>query len=48
MRDIIVDLASGVKLGRDRVDSLSIKLPKGSPAILVNSLRYKDLFRTSC
>jgi hypothetical protein len=44
-RDIIVDLASGVKLGPIEFDSLSIKLPKGSPAILINSLRYKDLLQ---
>jgi hypothetical protein len=44
-RDIIVDIASGVKLGPMQFDSFSIKLPKGSPAILINSLRYKDLLQ---
>jgi hypothetical protein len=42
-RDIIVDLVSNVKLGPIEIESLSLKVPKDSPAILINSLRYKDL-----
>lgn len=42
--DIIVDVAPKVTiLGRE--SGLSIKLPKGSPAVMVNSLRYKDLIQ---
>ena len=44
-RDVIVDIASGVKLGPIQFDTFSIRLPKGSPAILINSLRYKDLLQ---
>lgn len=44
-RDIIVDIASGVRLRDIQFNSFSIKLPKGSPAILINSLRYKDLLQ---
>jgi hypothetical protein len=42
--DIIVDIAPNVKIG-DIEGGLSIKLPKGSPAILLNSLRVKDLIQ---
>jgi hypothetical protein len=42
--DIIVDIAPQVSIGRLEL-GLSVKLPKGSPAILINSLRYKDLIQ---
>ncbi len=44
-RDVIVDLASNLKLGPFQLNTFSIRLPKGSPAVLVNSLRYKDLLQ---
>jgi hypothetical protein len=44
-RDIIVDVVSNVKVGPIEIDSLSLKLPKGSPAVMINSLRYKDLIQ---
>jgi mono/diheme cytochrome c family protein len=44
-RDIIVDLASRLKLGPLEIDGFSIRLPQGSPAVLINSLRYKDLLQ---
>ncbi len=41
-RDIVVDVAPRVSLlGRDF--GLSVRVPKGFPAVAVNSLRYKDL-----
>src|SRR5205807_2404404 len=43
--DIIIDIVSSVKLGPINIDSFSLKLPKGSPAVLINSLRYKDLLQ---
>ena len=43
--DIIVDIASNVKLGPIEINSLSLKLPKGSPAVMLNSLRYKDMIQ---
>src|SRR5262249_52429076 len=42
--DIIVDIAPDVTIGNFE-GGLSIKLPKGSPAILLNSLRIKDLLQ---
>jgi hypothetical protein len=42
--DIIVDIAPNFKLG-DFEGGLSLKLPKGSPAILLNSLRIKDIIQ---
>jgi len=44
-KDIIIDIVSNVKLGPIDIDSFSVKLPQGSPAILINSLRYKDLLQ---
>jgi hypothetical protein len=41
-RDIIFDVAPNMKIG-DIATGLSIVVPKGIPAVLVNSLRYKDL-----
>jgi len=42
--DIIVDIAPNFKI-RDFEGGLSLKLPKGSPAILLNSLRIKDIIQ---
>jgi hypothetical protein len=42
--DIIVDIAPKIVLGNLQT-GLSVKLPKGSPAILLNSLRFKDLLQ---
>jgi hypothetical protein len=42
--DIIVDIAPDVKIGGFE-GGLSIKLPKGAPAILLNSLRIKDILQ---
>src|ERR1043166_6254034 len=42
--DIIVDVAPKIVLGNLQT-GLSVKLPKGSPAILLNSLRFKDLLQ---
>jgi hypothetical protein len=44
-RDIVVDIASKVKLGPVEFSPFSVVLPKGSPVILINSLRYKDLIQ---
>jgi hypothetical protein len=44
-QDIIVDIVSKVKLGKIDIDSLSLKLPTGSPAVMINSLRYKDMIQ---
>jgi hypothetical protein len=43
--DVIIDIASGLKLGSVQFPTFSLKLPKGSPAILINSLRYKDMLQ---
>jgi hypothetical protein len=43
-QDIIVDIAPRVKIG-DFEGGLSLKLPKGHPAVLLNSLRIKDLIQ---
>jgi hypothetical protein len=42
--DIIVDVAPQVKFG-DLETGLSLRLPKDTPAQLLNSLRYKDLIQ---
>jgi hypothetical protein len=42
--DIIVDIAPNLKIGEFE-GGLSIKLPKGYPAVLINSLRFKDLLQ---
>ena len=44
-RDIIVDIALEGEARAIQFDTVSLKLPKGSPAILINSLRYKDLMQ---
>jgi hypothetical protein len=41
-RDIIVDVAPEITIG-DLTIGLSIRLKKGKPAVMMNSLRYKDL-----
>ena len=43
-RDIIFDVAPNIKIG-DITTGLSITIPKGVPAVLINSLRYKDLIQ---
>jgi mono/diheme cytochrome c family protein len=43
-RDIVFDVAPNMKIG-DITTGLSIVVPKGFPAALVNSLRYKDLIQ---
>ncbi len=43
-RDIAFDVAPNVKIG-DVMTGLSIVVPKGVPAVLINSLRYKDLIQ---
>lgn len=43
-QDIIIDVAPAVKIG-DAEIGFSIVVPKGSPAVLANSLRYKDLIQ---
>jgi RNAse (barnase) inhibitor barstar len=40
--EIVFDVAPDVKIG-DLTTGLSIVVPKGVPAVLINSLRYKDL-----
>ncbi len=40
--DIIADIAPEIKLGGLET-GLSLKVPKGFPAVAINSLRYKDL-----
>ncbi len=40
--DIVVDIAPDFKVGNIE-GGLSIVLPKGKPAVLINSLRYKDM-----
>ncbi len=42
--DIVFDVAPDIKLG-DITTGLSLVVPKGFPALLVNSLRYKDLIQ---
>jgi hypothetical protein len=42
--DIIADVAPKIIIGNLQT-GLSVKLPKGSPAILLNSLRFKDLLQ---
>ena len=42
--DIVVDIAPDFKLG-DIQGGFSIVLPKGKPAVLINSLRYKDMLQ---
>ncbi len=43
-RDLIIDVAPDIKIG-DRELGLSITIPRGFPAVSVNSLRYKDLIQ---
>jgi hypothetical protein len=43
-RDIVFDVAPNMKIG-DITTGLSVVVPKGFPAVLVNSLRYKDLIQ---
>jgi hypothetical protein len=43
-QDIIIDVAPEVKIG-DIETGFSLRLPKGSPAVALNSLRYKDMIQ---
>ena len=43
-QDVIVDVAPKLKIG-DLETGLSLRVPKGSPAVMLNSLRYKDLLQ---
>lgn len=42
--DIIVDVAPDIAIGDIRT-GLSLRIPKGFPAVMLNSLRYKDLIQ---
>ncbi len=42
--EIIIDVAPQVKIG-DLETGLSLRVPKDFPAVLINSLRYKDLLQ---
>ena len=42
--DIVLDVAPEVKIG-DIETGLSLRVPKGYPAVALNSLRYKDLIQ---
>lgn len=43
-RDIKIDVAPKVTIG-DLTTGLTLKIPKGFPALAINSLRYKDLLQ---
>ena len=43
-REIIIDVAPEVKIG-DLETGLSLKIPKGFPVPMLNSLRYKDMLQ---
>ena len=43
-QDVIVDVAPKVKIG-DLETGLSLRVPKGFPAVMLNSLRYQDLLQ---
>jgi hypothetical protein len=43
-QDIVIDVAPDFKLGGVE-GGLAIVLPKGKPAVLINSLRYKDMLQ---
>jgi hypothetical protein len=43
-RDVIVDVAPKVQIG-DLETGLSLRIPKGFPAVMLNSLRYQDLLQ---
>jgi hypothetical protein len=43
-RDVIVDVAPEVKIGSLET-GLSLRIPKGFPAVMLNSLRYQDLLQ---
>jgi hypothetical protein len=40
--DIVVDVAPKIKIGNNET-GLSLRIPKGRPVVLLNSLRFKDL-----
>jgi mono/diheme cytochrome c family protein len=42
--DIVVTVAPSLKIGNGE-SGLSLRIPKGYPAVLLNSLRYKDLIQ---
>ena len=43
-RDVIVDVAPKLEIG-DLETGLSLRVPKGFPAVMLNSLRYQDLLQ---
>lgn len=43
-RDIVIDVASEVKIG-DLDIGLALRVPKGYPAVALNSLRFKDMIQ---
>ena len=43
-QDVIVDVAPKVKIV-DLETGLSLRVPKGFPAVMLNSLRYQDLMQ---
>lgn len=43
--DIIVDVAAELKIHGFKIGGLSLRIPKGFPAVMLNSLRYKDLIQ---
>ena len=43
-QDVVVDVAPKVKIG-DLETGLSLRVPKGFPAVMLNSLRYQDLLQ---
>jgi hypothetical protein len=43
-REVIVDVAPQVKIG-DLETGLSLRIPEGFPAVMLNSLRYQDLLQ---
>ncbi len=43
-REVIIDVAPEIKIG-DLETGLSLKIPKGFPVMMLNSLRYKDMLQ---
>jgi hypothetical protein len=43
-REVVVDVAPKVKIG-DLETGLSLRIPKGFPAVMLNSLRYQDMLQ---
>jgi len=43
--DVIVEIAPKLKIGGFEIGGLSLRIPKGFPAVMLNSLRTKDLIQ---